>query len=64
MTIMMFWLLNMRAIVMGSIEVGKYADFVVLGEDILTVPAERIIDIPMDMTIVGGKIVHRREALL
>ena len=64
MTIMMFWLLNMMAIVMGSIEVGKYADFVVLGEDILTVPAERIIDIPIDMTIVGGKIVHRREASL
>ena len=47
---------------MGSIEVGKYADFVVLGEDILTVPPERIIDIPIDMTIVGGKIVYRREA--
>ena len=48
--------------VMGSIEVGKYADFVVLGEDILTIPPERIIDIPVDMTIVGGKIVYRREA--
>lgn len=48
--------------VMGSIEVGKYADFVVLGEDILTVPPERIIDIPIDMTIVGGKIVYQREA--
>ncbi len=48
--------------VMGSIEVGKYADFVVLGEDILTVPPETIIDIPVDMTIVGGKIVHERGA--
>jgi len=48
--------------VMGSIEVGKYADFVVLGEDILTIPPERIIDIPVVMTIVGGKIVYRREA--
>jgi len=47
--------------VMGSIEVGKYADFVVLGEDILTVSPERIIDIPVDMTIVGGKIVYQRR---
>ena len=48
--------------VMGSIEVGKYADFVVLGEDILTVPPERIINVPIDMTIVGGRIVSQREA--
>jgi len=35
---------------------------VVLGEDILTVPAETIIDIPVDMTIVGGGVVYAREA--
>jgi len=48
--------------VMGSIEVGKYADFVVLGDDILNVPSERIINVPIDMTIVGGRIVSQREA--
>jgi len=48
--------------VMGSIEPGKYADMVVLGGDILTVPTETIIDIPVDMTIVGGRIVHQRDA--
>jgi predicted amidohydrolase YtcJ len=44
---------------MGSIEVGKFADFVVLGEDILAVQPERIIDIPVEMTIVGGQIVYQ-----
>jgi predicted amidohydrolase YtcJ len=35
---------------------------VVLGEDIITVPAETIIDIPIDMTIIDGKTVFPREA--
>jgi len=47
---------------LGSIEAGKFADMVVLGKDILTVPTETIIDIPIDMTIVNGKIVYRRES--
>ncbi len=47
--------------IMGSIEPGKLADMVVLGEDILTVPTETIIDIPIDMTIVDGKIVYQRN---
>lgn len=47
---------------LGSIEPGKFADIVVLGKDILTVPTESIIDIPIDMTIVGGKVVYQREA--
>jgi predicted amidohydrolase YtcJ len=46
---------------LGSIEVGKHADIVVLGKDILTVPTETIIDIPVDMTIIEGKIVYKRE---
>jgi hypothetical protein len=45
---------------LGSIEPGKLADMVVLGEDILTVPTETIIDIPIDMTIVDGKTVYER----
>jgi len=47
---------------MGSIEPGKYADMVVLGRDILTVPTETIINIPIDMTIVNGRIVYQRDA--
>jgi hypothetical protein len=45
---------------LGSIEEGKLADMVVLGRDILTVPTEEIIDIPVDMTIIDGKIVYQR----
>lgn len=44
--------------VKGSIEVGKLADLVVLGRDILTVPKEEIRDIPVFMTMIGGKFVY------
>ena len=46
---------------LGSIEEGKLADMVVLGRDILKVPHEEIIDIPIDMTLVDGKMVYIRE---
>jgi hypothetical protein len=46
--------------ILGSIEEGKLADFVVLGEDILKVPTEKIKDIPIDMTIIDGKIVYSK----
>ena len=42
---------------LGSIESGKLADLVVLGRDYMTVPEDEISDIPIDLTIVGGKIV-------
>ena len=45
---------------LGSIEVGKLADMVVLGEDILSIDPEKIIDIPIEMTIVEGKIVFKK----
>lgn len=44
----------------GSIEVGKWADLVVLGDDYLTVPDERIPSITVSLTMVGGRIVHER----
>jgi predicted amidohydrolase YtcJ len=44
--------------VKGSIEVGKFADFCVLGEDILAIDPHHITDIPVLMTIVGGKTVY------
>ena len=44
--------------VKGSIEMGKLADFCILGEDILTIDPHRIGDIPVLVTIVGGKIVY------
>lgn len=45
----------------GSIEMNKCADIVVLGEDILTVPQESIMHIPIDMTIVDGKVIYEKE---
>jgi len=44
----------------GSITVGKLADLVVLSEDILTIDPVRIEHVLVDMTIVGGTIVHQR----
>jgi predicted amidohydrolase YtcJ len=44
--------------VKGSIEVGKLADLVVLGRDLLTVPKEEIRDIPVLMTMINGVFVY------
>ncbi len=45
----------------GSIEVGKLADLVVLSDDPLAIPTNRIGDIKVDMTIVDGEVVYTRE---
>jgi predicted amidohydrolase YtcJ len=42
----------------GSIEPGKLADLVVLGADPTQIDPETIKDIPVEMTIVGGKTVY------
>ncbi|MBV9156046.1 MAG: amidohydrolase, partial [Acidobacteriaceae bacterium] len=43
----------------GSIEAGKLADLVVLSEDILSVPPEKILSAKVLYTILGGKIVYQ-----
>lgn len=45
----------------GTLEVGKFADLIVLDQDPLAVAPERILDIRVDMTIVGGKILYDRS---
>ena len=47
--------------VKGSIEVGKYADLTVLSHDPLKISPEKIRDIKVEMTIVGGKTVYSAE---
>jgi len=42
----------------GSLEVGKLGDFVVLSEDPFQVHSSHIKDIPVEMTVLGGDIVH------
>ncbi len=43
--------------VKGSIEVGKFADFCIIGEDILSSDPHKIGEIPVLMTLVAGEIV-------
>jgi predicted amidohydrolase YtcJ len=45
----------------GSIVAGKLGDFAVLSADPLEVPAGRIREVQVQMTIVGGRVVYRRE---
>jgi predicted amidohydrolase YtcJ len=44
----------------GSITPGKLADVVVLSDNIMTVPMERIPEARVDLTILGGSIAYRR----
>lgn len=45
----------------GSITPGKFADIVVLEEDIFNVEEEHIKDVKVETTILGGKTVYTRE---
>lgn len=49
--------------VLGSLEPGKFADFLILDRDYLTVPEEEIPKLQVLMTVVGGKTVHLRREL-
>jgi predicted amidohydrolase YtcJ len=48
----------------GSIAVGKFADFVILDQDIMAVPVERILSTQVLRTVLGGKTVYERGAVL
>jgi hypothetical protein len=45
----------------GSLTPGKYADIVVLSQDLLTVDDDKIPETTVEFTIVGGEIRYRRE---
>ncbi len=44
---------------LGTIEIGKLADFTVFDRDLMEVPAEDILDVQTVMTVVHGEIVYR-----
>ncbi|MGD2271737.1 MAG: amidohydrolase [Desulfobacterales bacterium] len=46
--------------ILGSIEVGKLADFVVIPVDYMTIPAEDIWKIEPEMTVIGGEVVYTK----
>lgn len=45
----------------GSIEVGKLADIVILSEDLFEIPVDRIRDVEVLMTVLGGNEIYRSD---
>ena len=54
------WLMREEDI-KGSIEPGKLADMIVLNEDILSIDSNRIMEVRVDQTWLGGQLVFERE---
>ena len=48
----------LRENLLGTLEPGKFADFIVLDRDFLTIPDDDIPNVKVLMTAVGGKVVH------
>lgn len=46
--------------VSGTIEVGKYADLVVLNQNIYDIPPEKIKDAQVEMTVLNGKVIYQK----
>jgi hypothetical protein len=44
----------------GRLAPGQLADLVILDQDVFGIPAERIRDVKVDLTMVGGRVVYRR----
>lgn len=45
---------------LGSLEVGKYADFVVLSKDIMTIPKQQILQTEVVATYLNGKAIYKK----
>jgi hypothetical protein len=46
--------------VKGTLEPGMLADMIVLSDDLLTIDSEQILDVLIETTIVGGRVVFER----
>ncbi|MEM7016719.1 MAG: amidohydrolase [Pseudomonadota bacterium] len=44
----------------GSLEAGKFADMIVLSDDLLTVEPAQIMDVQVEQTWLGGKLVYQK----
>ena len=47
----------------GRLTVGRLADFAILSRDLFSIPPEQIREVEVDLTVVGGKIVHERSGV-
>ncbi|MBQ3403991.1 MAG: amidohydrolase family protein [Oscillospiraceae bacterium] len=47
--------------ILGSLTVGKWADFVVIDRDVMTCPEDEIKDVQAVMTAVAGEVLYRRD---
>lgn len=47
--------------VKGSLEPGKFADMIVLSDDLLSIDAEQIMDVEVEQTWVGGQLVYSNQ---
>jgi predicted amidohydrolase YtcJ len=56
------WYLTFEENTKGVIAAGRFADLVVLPENIMTVPAKHIEQMHVMMTMVGGKVVYSDRA--
>jgi hypothetical protein len=45
----------------GTIEVGKWADIVILSDDIMRIEPAKILTTTVDMTIIAGKITYAAD---
>mgnify|MGYP002398058493 CR=1 FL=1 len=43
---------------LGSLEIGKLADIVILSNNLITIPDSKIKNTKVKMTMIGGKIVY------
>ena len=50
-----------KAHLQGSITPGKWADLIMLSQNIFEIPGQEILDTRVDLTIFDGQIVHYPE---
>lgn len=52
---------NFEEVEKGSLEKGKFADFIILNKDLMTIDAKTILDISVFATYIGGKKVYQKK---